>query len=308
MTQRFEVKKAVKYKAKGRMAIMGPSGSGKTYTALEIATEFIRRGWAKKIAVIDSEHESSLKYADIFQFDHLPLESYSPDNYSNAIKQLVEDGYDFIIIDSLSHAWTGKDGALEQVDNASKRANAGGNKFTTGWREVTPMHNNLIDTIIGAPAHIIATMRVKMDYVIEEVNGKKVPRKIGLAPVQRDGMEYEFDVVADMNISNELLVGKTRCPQLAGKVFNKPGADIAKIFGAWLEGGAPALPKEPTVEEKEEAQLKALMADVELIAAFETAKAPEAKRVATLRKYNFDKAEVLKVLAARVAAETEKKA
>jgi len=230
-------KKATKTEARLRCALIGPSGSGKTYTALAIATRLCTR-----VALIDSERGSASKYADIFDFDVLELDSFEPSTYADAIKLAEREGYDGLVIDSLSHAWMGKGGALDQVDRAAKRSQSS-NSFAA-WREVTPMHNALVDTILGSRAHVVATMRSKTEYVIEEDSrGKKVPRKIGMAPVQRDGVEYEFDVIADMDLANNFVVSKSRCPRLNGAVFNKPGEELVEILRAWLSDGTAPPPR-----------------------------------------------------------------
>jgi len=88
--------------------------------------------------------------------------------------------------------------------------------------------------------HLIVTMRAKTEYVLEtNEKGKQVPRKVGLAPVQRDGLEYEFDVVADMDLDNNLIVSKSRCEALSGAVIAKPGKEVADTLKAWLTDGAP---------------------------------------------------------------------
>ncbi|HVF09789.1 MAG TPA: ATP-binding protein [Abditibacteriaceae bacterium] len=237
--------KATKGSARLRMALIGAAGSGKTYTALNIAQHL-----GGPIAVIDTERGSASKYSDVFEFDVLELDSFSPQTYIAAIDAAAEAGYRVLIIDSLSHAWTGKEGALDQVDRVAKRSQAG-NTFGA-WRDVTPMHNAMVDAIIGARLHIIATMRAKTEYVQEknEKTGKTSVRKVGMAPVQRDGLEYEFDVVADLDQDNNLLVGKTRCPALAGAVFPKAGKDIARKLSDWLSDGvaqAPSLKTAPPV-------------------------------------------------------------
>lgn len=229
--------KATKTQSRLRLALVGPSGSGKTYTALTIAQHL-----GKRVAVIDTERGSASKYADIFTFDVLNLDTFSPLTYVDAIKAAEAAGYDVLVIDSLSHAWMGKEGALEQVDNAAKRSSS--HNSYTAWRDVTPMHNALIDAMLQSRCHIIGTMRSKTEYVIEEdERGKKVPRKVGMAPVQRDGLEYEFDVVGDMDLENNFLVSKTRCPALTGKVIKKPGKPLADTLAAWLSDGAK--PQEP---------------------------------------------------------------
>lgn len=237
---------ATKTQARLRLALIGVSGSGKTYSALAIATAL-----GKRVAVIDSEHGSASKYAgDPFVFDTLALSSYHPSRYIDAIRAAETAGYDVVIIDSLSHVWVGKDGELDLKDRASSRQ--GENSFTA-WRHVTPLHNELVDSIIGARCHVIATMRAKTEYVLEERGGKQVPRKVGIGPVMRDGVEYEFDVAADMNLDHEMVVSKTRCPALDGAVILKPGAEVAETLAAWLSDGTPPPPPaaKKTVDEIE---------------------------------------------------------
>lgn len=229
--------RATKKSSRLRLALIGPSGSGKTYTALMVA-----KGLGGQTALIDTEHGSAAKYADLFDFDTLELETFSPLTYVDAIQAAA--AYDNLVIDSLSHAWMGKDGALEQKDRIGKRS---GSNDWTAWRDVTPMHNQLVDAILASKSHVIATMRSKTEYVQEkdERTGKTTVRKVGMAPVQRDGLEYEFDVVGDMNYENELIVTKTRLPKLAGQVIKHPGLDLACSLLDWLGSGAPA--SEPVV-------------------------------------------------------------
>lgn len=230
-------RKAVKSQAKARIGIIGPSGSGKTYTALKIASVL-----GKKIAVIDTEHGSASKYADEFEFDVCELNNYDPRHYVKAIQVAGQAGYDVIVIDSLSHAWAGEGGALELADQL--KAKYGGNKWAA-WSEVTPIHNKLVHSMLSSPAHIIATLRSKMEYIqTQDDKGKTVIRKVGMAPIQRDGMEYEFDVVADMDLEHNFIVSKTRCRALDGAIINKPGEELAKTILDWLTDGAP-VPQQP---------------------------------------------------------------
>ena len=227
--------KATKSRARLRLGLVGPSGSGKTFTALMLAKHM-----GGRVAVIDTERGSASKYASLFEFDTSEPDEFSPDSYIRTIHEAEAAGYDILIIDSLSHAWMGKGGALEMVDNAAKRSQSG-NSFAA-WREVTPRHNALVDAILRCNCHVIATLRAKTEYVLEkdERTGKTTPRKVGMAPVQRDGLEYEFDVVADMDLENTLIVSKSRCSELSGKVIPKPGAELAGILKAWLSDGTPA--------------------------------------------------------------------
>ena len=226
-------KKAEKTQSRLRLALCGPAGSGKTYTSLALASELGR------VAVLDTERGSASKYADRFAFDVVELEDYHPHKYCEVIREAARAGYDALVIDSLTHAWSGKGGALDLKDKATARSRSG-NSYTA-WREVTPLHNQLVDTILGADLHVIVTMRSKTEYVLED-NGKggKTPRKVGMAPIQRDGMEYEFDVVGDMDWSHNLVVSKTRCEALAGAVIAKPGKELAQTLAEWVGQGAPA--------------------------------------------------------------------
>lgn len=222
---------ATKEKARARVALIGPPGSGKTYTGLEIA-----RTLGKRVACIDTEHGTAAKYSDIFPFQHCVLESFAPARYIEAIEVAEDAGFDVLLIDSLSHAWMGKDGALEQVDKAAARSNSKNSYFA--WREVTPQHNALVEALLGFKGHLIATIRSKMDYVVEvDDKGKQVPKKIGLAPVQREGLEYEFDVTADMDLENRIVVGKTRCPPLKGWIGQCAGVEFGEILAEWLGTG-----------------------------------------------------------------------
>lgn len=231
--------KATKEQAKLRMAIDGVAGSGKTYSSLVLAREL-----GGRCAVIDTEYGSASKYADLFSFDSAALQEFSLDTYLRAIGEARKAGYEVLVIDSLSHAWSGKGGALEEVDRTG-----GANKFANGWRAVTPKHNQLVEAMLSYPGHVIATMRRKTEYVVEEVNGKKVPRKVGLAPVQREGMEYEFDVVCDLDIDGSLHIAKTRCSALAERATSLTRRDLQEVGGilkAWLTTGATPKPPPPT--------------------------------------------------------------
>src|SRR4029077_1984315 len=233
----LQFRKAVKHGAKLRLAVCGPSGSGKTYTLLKLATEL-----GNPVAVVDTEQGSASKYADIFEFDVLELNSYDPRKLV-ALIDAAAGRYQVLCVDSLSHFWMGKDGELDLVDRIARRAQS--NNSFGAWKQVTPMHNELIDRIIGAPMHVLVSLRAKTEWVLErdEKTGKTAPRKVGLAPVMRDGIEYEFDVCGEMDQENTLIITKSRCPKLTGGVFGKPGKELAEILKEWLNG-SPAPPQE----------------------------------------------------------------
>jgi ABC-type dipeptide/oligopeptide/nickel transport system ATPase component len=258
-------KKAVRHQLKGRIAIDGPSGSGKTFTALRLATALADGG---RIAVINTESGAIQKYLGLapdgtaWDFDVCELSSYSPSAYTEAIVEAGKAGYAVLLIDSLSHAWEGEGGALEQVTKASDRSK---NSFTA-WKDVTPQHNRMIGAILKSPCHIIATMRSKTEYVLETNNqGKSVPRKVGMAPVQRAGMEYEFDLYCSMDWDHVMRVSKSRCPEMDDLLAVKPSLNTFMPFAKWLAEGTPApegyySAKEQDFRKLEESQVAAVNA------------------------------------------------
>lgn len=230
--QPFVIEQATPTQSKAKVAFIGPAGAGKTYTALVTAGQL-----GSKILVIDTENKTSTKYTRQmpFHFDVMSLPDYSIKTYIDALEFAEGQGYDVVIVDSLSHAWAGKGGALEQAEAA--KAKYSGNKFA-GWSDVTPLQNRLIDTILNYPSHLIATMRMKIEYaLITDDNGKQKPQKLGLGVVQRDSFEYEFDIIAQMDVEHNLIVTKTRCFELDGYIRNKPGVEFGQTIAAWVNDG-----------------------------------------------------------------------
>jgi AAA domain len=213
-------KKATKSNLKIRLALSGASGSGKTFSSLSIASHI-----ASKIALIDTERGSASKYADIFSFDACELDNYHPAKYIEAIQNAETMGYEIIIIDSLSHAW------FSELELA-------GGRFD-GWSKVRPLERKLIDAIIGSKCHIIATMRSKTEWLVEETqkNGKASynPKKVGTAPIQSNGIEYEFDIAGEIDYNHILTISKSRCPQLSDRTFLNPSKELANLLLKWIE-------------------------------------------------------------------------
>ena len=257
---------AVKEKLYARVAIDGPTGSGKTWTGLQWAR--ILAGPKGKIGVVDTENRSASYYAPDPRkpierlnwwdppyefFPHNALPPYDPGKLADLIKaagpELMETAdrpAGVLLIDSLTHYWNGEGGTLDVVDNAAARY--GGNTFA-GWKEGTPVQRHLLDTIIHAPFHVVVTMRSKMEWIIEEVNGRKSPKKIGLAPEQRAGIEYEFTVVADMDLEHVMVVSKSRCDLIADRVAHKGrSAEVATEFADWLATGVERLSNDEVAE------------------------------------------------------------
>lgn len=224
-------RKAQKSLSKARICLAGPAGSGKTYSALLIAS-----GLGTGIAMIDTEHGSGDLYSDKFDYDILRLgPPFECRKYLAGIKEAENRGYDVIIIDSLSHGWSGEGGLLDMKD---KIVQSGKGNDWTSWRYVTPLHNQLVEAILQSKCHIIATARSKMKYEAEESNGKiKKVRKIGLDPVLREGMEYEFTVVLDISSEHIATSSKDRTSLFDGQFF-KPSHETGQKILSWLKQGS----------------------------------------------------------------------
>lgn len=221
-----------------RLALCGPSGSGKTYSALKIAT-----GLGGRIALIDTERGSSELYSHVCDFDVAQLEPpFSPERYVQAIDAADNAGYDVLVIDSLSHAWSGPGGVLEMQDQAAKALR---NSFAA-WREVTPEHNRLVDALLDTSCQLIVTMRTKTAYEVQQENGKNQVKKVGLAPIQRDGLEYEFTVVLDLAVDGHVASSsKDRTGLFDGRRF-VPDENTGQVLQQWLVGGDHAQGKSQT--------------------------------------------------------------
>lgn len=245
---KLQIRQAVKREAKAHVAFIGISGSGKSYTSLLLARRLA--GPTGKILAVDSEGGSLSKYADVFRFDVIEPDSFSLDVFQEAIDLAEQHNYDVFLVDSLSHFWMGKDGALEFVEERKLKARQKGGDQMDGWRDFKPHERAMVDRILRSKCHVIVTMRTKNEYAVTEYvdsNGKtKTKRtKIGLAPVQREGLEYEMDLVATFDEDNNMLVEKSRVllPDASnpyqGKAFAKPNVGTFEKFCEWLKG-APA--------------------------------------------------------------------
>ena len=211
--------KATIQNIKIRMALIGPAGSGKTYSALAIA-----KNLANPVAVIDSERGSSRKYAEIFDFSVHELTNYSIGSYITAIKEAEKARFGTLIIDGISQAWNW------ELDEVNKERNS-----FAGWAKMRPLERAFVDAITKSPCHIIATIRSKTLWEVEEnEHRKKVPKKVGVGPVQSSGIEFEFDIVGQINDAHLLTIDKSRCPQLQDCSFLCPGKDVAVILNQWI--------------------------------------------------------------------------
>ena len=266
-----ELRKAQRKRSRLKIGISAPSGGGKTIGSLMIAYGIVKGEhpdwddatiWGK-IAIVDTENGSGELYVGwdktfkIGEYCVVSIEPpFDPQKAVDAINVCAEAGIECVIMDSLTHYWQGKGGILEKHGNVAKRSN---NSYTA-WRDVTPLHNQMVDAILQADMHTICTLRSKMEYVQEkdEKTGKITVRKVGLQPQQREGMEYEFTVFIEIDSDHQAFVSKDRTGSIDGEYFTIT-PQVGKDLVQWLDKGvSPSTPsvvlkkKSDVVEEKVE--------------------------------------------------------
>lgn len=222
--ENLQFRKAARQRAKIKIGLQGSSGSGKSYSSLLLAKGLV--GDWSKIAIIDSENNSADLYANLGNYNVVPISApYTPEKYILAIQLCIKHGMEAIIIDSISHEWE----CLLDV-----HANMPGNSFTN-WGKITPRHNDFINAILQAPVHVIATIRSKQDYVLSEKNGKMVPEKVGLKGVTRDGMDYEMTIVLDIDTQHQARASKDRTNLFTNVPDFQITEDTGRKIRAWCE-------------------------------------------------------------------------
>jgi hypothetical protein len=178
--------------------------------------------------VIDTENGSADLYAHLGSYNVLPLRKpFTPEKYIEAVETAEKAGMEAIIIDSITHEWE----ALLEI-----HGNMPGNSFAN-WSKITPRHNAFIQKILQSPCHVIATIRAKQDYVLNERNGKYIPEKVGLKGIQRDGVDFEFSLMFDIDIKHHASASKDR----TGLFMDKPSFVISQGTGKrilkWCDNG-----------------------------------------------------------------------
>lgn len=225
-------KKAERKQAKLRLGLNGPSGSGKTYSALRIAVGISK----KRIAVIDTEKGSASLYSDKFDFDTLELEPpFTHEKYIHAIEAAEKSGnYDLVLIDSLSHAWMGEGGVLDQKAILDQKS--GSNQYAN-WKKPKENYTKLKNAIIFSTLHVICTLRAKQAYEqVQDENGRKKIEKMGMEPQTEPGAEYELTTVLDIAMNHYATASKDRTGLFDGKIF-LPTEKTGEQIYEWLMSG-----------------------------------------------------------------------
>jgi hypothetical protein len=237
----MQLQTAERKQAKIKMALQGPTGSGKTKSSLLLAYG-LAQDWTK-IAIIDSENKSAHFFANLGKYNVLTITPpFEPEKYVEAINHAVRKGMEVIIVDSISAEWEGAGGILDI------HASMAGNSYTN-WKDVTPRHHEFVQAMLQAPVHVIATIRSKQDYVLVLKDGKQVPEKVGLKGITRDGMDYEFTLLFELDIKHYASAGKDRTEIFMDKPPFKITSETGKQILKWCnEGISPAEEKRRITE------------------------------------------------------------
>lgn len=223
----MQLRQSERKKAKIKLALQGSAGSGKTYSSLLLAQGLTNKDLTK-VAIIDTENGSADLYAHLGNYNVLTLEPpFTPEKYIKAIDVCLQAEMEVIIVDSISHSWD------ELLDFHSKLP---GNSFAN-WAKVNPRHRAFLDKILQSDAHIIATMRTKTDYVLQQKDGKYVPEKVGLRSVQREGIDFEFTLVFDIDIKHFATASKDRTGLFMGKPEFTINTSTGRKILDWCNSG-----------------------------------------------------------------------
>jgi hypothetical protein len=248
----FEIVRAQRSQARLRLGLTAPSGGGKTWSSLLLAKGVVEGMLAAgmpgtiegKIGLIDTERKSAQLYSHIVPFDCIELDPpYTVDRYLSALRQFERAGYAVVIVDQVTHAWSGPGGILEVAEKAA--AGSGGNSFNA-WATGTPEYQRFVDGILASPAHLIATMRQKTKWDLSEKQNKqgrmvKTPTRIGMAPEMRAGFEYEFTTLLGLSVEGNVATNLKDRSGVFGEIGNAVGRldeSWGRRLAAWLTTGA----------------------------------------------------------------------
>ncbi len=200
-------RKATRQKCKASILIEGLQGTGKSGLALVIA-KALTDDWSK-IYAIDTENKSldlfvgiksntGDKFGDFNKVDLTTADGYEPSHYMNLKEEAIEAGAEVVIMDSITHMWTGKGGLLDSVAAAQ---NAGLDQYRSWGTDKNRSEKAILtDSVRDSRVHMISTVRLKEKFGLEldEVKGKHRVVSLGDQEVQQDGLKYEPDLVLKM--------------------------------------------------------------------------------------------------------------
>lgn len=232
----LNIREAVREGARIVIGLAGVSGSGKTFTALQLAWG-LAKGDSSKVGLLDTENKRGSLYDDIlvgkdgkvnrFQIGDL-YPPFSPQRYSEAIKEFQAAGVEVLVVDSGSHEWEGEGGCEDIADDGGRVAN---------WKKAKREHKRFMNTLLTCDMHIILCLRAREKTSFKD---PKAPVSLGIQPICEKNVLFEM--TASLMIHNE---GQHRevikCPSALQHVFGKSdgylGAREGLMLRQWIDGG-----------------------------------------------------------------------
>lgn len=235
----IQFQKAQRSTARARIFVFGPSGFGKSISSLLIARG-MTTGY-ERILLVDTEHgrgEACVhkvigeeQIGDFFAYRLTP--PFSVQKYLEVLIEAEKSGqFDVIIFDSISHAWAGKGGLLDMKEEISKTNKNPDRR--SDWAPITAEYQELVEAILQTNLHVIMTARSKTawDYDADE-KGKLKPKIVGLAPVMRDGFQFENGEIIFMAERGVALTLKDDTMLLPTEEPWIPTVDTGKLIAGW---------------------------------------------------------------------------
>lgn len=191
-----------------RIIICGIPSAGKSWAALHLMRGLV--GNKGRFSVFDTDFDAGELYGDLMSFNVVPLAEFRPQDVPDMMATKAAEGYDGVIIDSLSDFWSGNGGELDQVDRLSKEKYK--NNSQPAWKEVGQYRQDMLDATRYCGMHFIGTMLLKPETVTykDERSGKMVTEKVGMKPDQKEFLERHYDVVLSVNQRHEIFCERSR--------------------------------------------------------------------------------------------------
>lgn len=247
----LKIRKAKRAGARLVIALAGQSGDGKTRTALELAYGMVNYD-ASKIGFIDTENKRGSLYADVFaghathptnvEFLIGDLEPpFTPQRYSDAIKEFQAAGVEVLVIDSTTHEYEGTGGILEMREPLPGKQNKRDNYAKAE-------HKKFMNTLLQSNMHVICCVRAREKTKVTQEQGKTVYKSEGVLPIQEKNFMFEMTASVQMlNQGREQMVLK--CPEELRPILGREQGYITSADGLalrqWVDG---AVQLDPEVE------------------------------------------------------------
>ena len=249
-----EFKDAVRANVPLLILLAGGTGAGKTESALRLATGL---AGGKPFAVIDTERGRALHKADDYTFQHAELdEPFSPERYTEAIKDADAAGYPVIVVDSGSHEYEGIGGVLWSQEQEFQRMGGKESARMASWIAPKRRHKLYVQQLLRTRAHVILCLRAEDKIEIVKQGDRTVvqPKSSlvgieGWIPICEKRLPFEATIslllTADQPGVPKPVKLERRHRELVA--LDKPlDEETGKRLASWAAGAAPASPAVPS--------------------------------------------------------------